>query len=151
MMVAWDFLTPADGSMATYSWNLWDTLWRSPSQMQTLIILLMDNHDSHLNVRVIEHCKKIFLTLLTFLPDCLYKLQPLDIGVLSPFKNILKGCFSEWLQLYASQHIFQSRHISEGSFCTVASDRQAVRYNSCFTTSPLLQADSKSRRVRPFP
>ena len=72
---------------------------------ETPILLLMDNHDSHLDVRVIEHCKENFVTLLTFPPHCSHKLQPLDVGVLSPFKNALKGRFNEWLQLHPGQRI----------------------------------------------
>ena len=72
---------------------------------ETPILLLMDNHDSHLDVRVIEHCKQNHVTLLTFPPHCSHKLQPLDVGVLSPFKGALKERFNEWLQLHPGQRI----------------------------------------------
>lgn len=42
------------------------------------VLLLLDNHDSHLNIEVLNYCKSNGIVLLSFPPHCSHKLQPLD-------------------------------------------------------------------------
>ncbi|XP_065671971.1 uncharacterized protein LOC136089810 [Hydra vulgaris] len=51
------------------------------------VLLLLDNHQSHLSVQLITLCKDNRIVLLSFPPHCSHKLQPLDRSVFGPFKN----------------------------------------------------------------
>ena len=50
------------------------------------VLLLMDNHASHISFETITFAKENFLILLTFPPHCSHRLQPLDVSVFGPFK-----------------------------------------------------------------
>ena len=45
----------------------------------------MDNHESHVNVSIIELAKRSGLILMIFHPHTTLKVQPLDHGVFGPF------------------------------------------------------------------
>ncbi|XP_065675688.1 uncharacterized protein LOC136091901 [Hydra vulgaris] len=45
------------------------------------VLLLMDNHESHVKIPVIELAKKLGIVLMTFHPYTTHKMQPLDHGV----------------------------------------------------------------------
>lgn len=51
------------------------------------VLLLLDNHDSHVSVPVITKCKEVGITLLTFHPHTSHKMQPLDRTVFGPSKT----------------------------------------------------------------
>nr|XP_047129405.1 MFS-type transporter clz9-like [Hydra vulgaris] len=44
-------------------------------------LLILDNHISHVNLRVIEFARQHFVKILTFPPHCSHRLQPLDVTV----------------------------------------------------------------------
>ena len=53
------------------------------------VLLLLDNHYSHLAIDVLDYCKDNGVVLLSFLPYCSHKLQPLlDRAVFGPLKKI---------------------------------------------------------------
>jgi transposase len=43
-------------------------------------LLILDNHQSHINLNVINFAKENHVTLLSFPPHCSHKLQPLDVS-----------------------------------------------------------------------
>ncbi|GFN81886.1 tigger transposable element-derived protein [Plakobranchus ocellatus] len=49
-------------------------------------ILVMDNHDSHTTLEVIDVARENGLIILTFPPHCIHRMQPLDVSVFGPFK-----------------------------------------------------------------
>lgn len=49
-------------------------------------LLIMDNHESHLSIKVLNLAKKFGITIVTLHPHTTAKLQPLDVGLLAPFK-----------------------------------------------------------------
>ena len=51
------------------------------------VILILDNHDSHISIETIDLSKENGVTLLMLPPHCSYKLQPLDRSVYGPFKT----------------------------------------------------------------
>ena len=51
------------------------------------VILILDNHDSHISIKTIDLSKENGITLLTLPPHCSHKLQPLDRSVYAPFKT----------------------------------------------------------------
>jgi len=51
------------------------------------ILLLMDNHRSHVTIEVIDIAIEHGITILTLPPHCSHKLQPLDVGVFASLKK----------------------------------------------------------------
>lgn len=67
------------------------------------VLLLMDNHCSHVSIEVIEYAKQNGIILLTFPPHCSHKLQPLDLSVYGPLKRFYNDACSRWMINHASQ------------------------------------------------
>lgn len=61
------------------------------------ILLMLDNHESHSSVASVKYCRDNGIVLLTFPPHCSHRLQPLDVGVYSPFKGKLSIRFNDWM------------------------------------------------------
>jgi hypothetical protein len=51
------------------------------------ILLLLDNHTSHISKETIAFCQANYITLLTIPPHTSHKLQPLDVAFFGPFKQ----------------------------------------------------------------
>ena len=51
------------------------------------VLLILDNHQSHIEVQVLNYAKENHITLLSFPPHCSHELQPLDKSVLGHFKT----------------------------------------------------------------
>ena len=51
------------------------------------VLLLLDNHASHLSIDVLHLAKDSEIDMLSFPPHCSHKLQPLDVGVFSTLRN----------------------------------------------------------------
>lgn len=61
------------------------------------VILLLDNHESHISVEVLDFCKEVGIILVTFPPHCSHKLQPLDLTVYGPLKNYYNKALTDWM------------------------------------------------------
>ncbi|RXN03369.1 tigger transposable element-derived 6-like protein [Labeo rohita] len=62
------------------------------------VLLLLDNHSSHISVRTVDFCKGQGIVLLTFPPHCSHKLQPLDRSVFGPFKKMVNSASDDWMK-----------------------------------------------------
>nr|XP_049704587.1 uncharacterized protein LOC126056252 isoform X1 [Helicoverpa armigera] len=62
------------------------------------VLLLLDNHSSHIDIDVIEKAKRNSVILLSFPPHCTHRLQPLDVGVNGPFKTYCSKAQNNWLR-----------------------------------------------------
>ena len=61
------------------------------------ILLVLDNHESHISIEAITLAKKHGIIMLTFPPHTSHKLQPLDRGVFGPFKKYYSTACSSWM------------------------------------------------------
>lgn len=61
------------------------------------ILLLLDNHESHINLKVIDTACKNGVIMLTFPPHCSHRLQPLDVSVYSALKSHYNRVCNDWL------------------------------------------------------
>lgn len=61
-------------------------------------LLILDNHQSHINLNVINFAKENHVTLLSFPPHCSHKLQPLDVSVYGPFKTYINQASDTWMR-----------------------------------------------------
>lgn len=69
------------------------------------ILLLLDNHESHISIEAIRYCKCNGIVLLSFPPHTTHRLQPLDVGVYAPFKTYLATAFNDWMLAHPGQAI----------------------------------------------
>lgn len=61
------------------------------------ILLIMDNHDSHISIKAVDTAKEHGIVLLTIPPHTSHRLQPLDRSVYGPFKKAYNRAIDEWL------------------------------------------------------
>ncbi|CAB3250214.1 unnamed protein product [Arctia plantaginis] len=62
------------------------------------VLLLLDNHQSHVDIDVVEKAKANSVIMLSFPPHCTHNLQPLDVGVNGPFKTYCAKAQENWLR-----------------------------------------------------
>ncbi|CAD6230309.1 GSCOCG00006748001-RA-CDS [Cotesia congregata] len=62
------------------------------------VLLVLDNHSSHLHVETLNVAKENGIVMLTFPPHCSHKLQPLDVSVFGPFKKYCAAAQDKWLK-----------------------------------------------------
>ena len=63
---------------------------RTRCSLDHKILLLLDNHESHILLRVIEKAKSSGIVMLTILPKTSHRVQPLDVSVFGSFKKKLQ-------------------------------------------------------------
>lgn len=61
------------------------------------VLLLLDNHESHISVAAISRAKEAGIIMLTFHPHTTHKMQPLDRTVFGPFKNYYHKAMADWM------------------------------------------------------
>lgn len=62
------------------------------------ILLILDNHGSHVSIQAVQKAKDNGITLLTIPPHTSHKLQPLDISVYGPFKGYFNRAMDDWMR-----------------------------------------------------
>ena len=67
------------------------------------MILLLDNHSSHLNYDALCYAKEHHIHLLTIPPHGSHQLQPLDVGYFAPFKLYYGSAVEDWLNDHPGQ------------------------------------------------
>ena len=60
-------------------------------------LLLLDNHESHVNIGVADMAREHGLVILTFPPHCSHKLHPLDRTVFGAFKRYYNAACNTWM------------------------------------------------------
>lgn len=65
---------------------------------ESLILLVLDNHTSHLSVQVIDMAIDAGITMISFPPHCSHRMQPLDVSVFGPFKTFLHNQCQAWMK-----------------------------------------------------
>lgn len=60
------------------------------------VLLIMDNHDSHITIASLDFAKANGIVLLTLPPHCSHKLQPLDRTVYGPLKRYYNDTCNSW-------------------------------------------------------
>jgi hypothetical protein len=62
------------------------------------VLLILDDHDSHLSLDGIELCRESGIIILSLPPHCSHKLQPLDRSVYGPFKKYVNSMSDAWIR-----------------------------------------------------
>ncbi|KAL1276995.1 hypothetical protein QQF64_023668 [Cirrhinus molitorella] len=68
------------------------------ASLDAKVLLILDNHSSHLSVRGIDFCRKNGIVMLSFPPHCSHKLQPLDRTVYGPLKRHVNAFCDTWMR-----------------------------------------------------
>ncbi|KAJ8972487.1 hypothetical protein NQ314_000165 [Rhamnusium bicolor] len=61
------------------------------------VILLLDNHESHVSIPTIDLVKRSGVILVTFHSHTSHRMQPLDVCVYGPFKTYYSSAVSNWM------------------------------------------------------
>ncbi|KAG5859444.1 hypothetical protein JTB14_032828 [Gonioctena quinquepunctata] len=69
------------------------------------VLLIMDNHESHVSFDSIKLAKRNNVVLLTLPPHTSHRLQPLDRGVYGPLKQYHSNECQKWLLRYPGKMI----------------------------------------------
>lgn len=88
----------ASGWMTGDNFMLWLEHFAKHSHcsVEKHVLLVMDNHDSHITVQSLDYAKSNGIVLLTFPPHCSHKLQPLDRSVYGPLKKYYNAACNDW-------------------------------------------------------
>ena len=57
----------------------------------------MDNHKSHLSIKIADIAKENGISIVMFPPHCSHRLQPLDLSVFGPLKSFYSSECSNWM------------------------------------------------------
>ncbi|XP_016098845.1 mucin-7-like isoform X2 [Sinocyclocheilus grahami] len=72
--------------------------------LDSKVLLLLDNHVSHLSVPAMDFCRERGIVLLTFPPHCSHKLCPLDRTVFRSFKGRVNTHLDHWMKAHPDQN-----------------------------------------------
>ncbi|XP_029674809.1 uncharacterized protein LOC115242559 [Formica exsecta] len=61
------------------------------------VLLLLDNHSSHISIQALDYCSENGIIVLSFPPHCSHKLQPLDRSVYGPLKKAVNTSCDAWM------------------------------------------------------
>ncbi|XP_047128678.1 uncharacterized protein LOC105849015 [Hydra vulgaris] len=61
------------------------------------VLLIMDNHESHLSLQSLEYAKENHVCMMTLLPHTSHKTQPLDRSVFGPMKTYFNAAANSWM------------------------------------------------------
>ncbi|KAK2578344.1 hypothetical protein KPH14_005571 [Odynerus spinipes] len=77
------------------------------------VLLVFDNHSSHIHINSLDFCKENGTVLLSFPPHCSHKLQPLDRSVYGPFKKAINTTCDAWMR--TNPNVEKTNHQSRNS------------------------------------
>lgn len=70
--------------------------WIEENKTPLPVIFFIDGHSSHINLHLSEFCKEKGIILTAFYPNATHRLQPLDVGVFHPVKNLWRKNVRNW-------------------------------------------------------
>ncbi|KAL2083799.1 hypothetical protein ACEWY4_021572 [Coilia grayii] len=68
------------------------------SSLESKVLLILDNHPSHLSIEGVNFCRSNGIVLLSLPPHCSHKLQPLDRTVYGPLKKAVNSACDSWMR-----------------------------------------------------
>lgn len=76
------------------------------------VILLIDNHNSHLSVEALDKASDSGIHIVSFPPHTSHRLQPLDVSVYAPLKSSFNAQCNYWMKEHAGR-VMEIQHIPE--------------------------------------
>ena len=103
------------------------------------VLLLLDNHASHISLNVVQYALEHGIEMVSFPPHCSHKLQPLDRTFYGPLKIAYRRACDDWMAANPGQPI--TIYQVAGRFCTAymnaATIRNGVKGFQCTGIVPL--------------
>ena len=95
------------GWMTSENFVLWlrHFISHSKCSKEAPVLLLLDNHASHISIETLDLAKSNGIHLLTLPPHCSHKLQPLDRTVYGPLKKFYNVACNAWQLRHPGQTI----------------------------------------------
>nr|XP_012234647.1 PREDICTED: uncharacterized protein LOC105679296 [Linepithema humile] len=92
------------------------------------ILLILDNHNSHISLNSYNYCKENGIVMLSLVPHTSHRLQPLDVCFFGPFKTAYRKECDEFLKKEALKKISHDdlAEIVNKAYCKVASIEKGV-------------------------
>ncbi|EFN83133.1 Tigger transposable element-derived protein 1 [Harpegnathos saltator] len=69
------------------------------------VLLVLDNHESHMSFDAINFCNENGIFLLAFPPHCSGKLQPIEKSVIQPFQKRFGRILDKWLEANSGKNV----------------------------------------------
>lgn len=69
------------------------------------VLLILDNHESHITIEAINFAKENGIVMLTLPPHTSHKLQPLDRSVFGPYKTYYNTACADWMRCHPGKPI----------------------------------------------
>lgn len=98
----------------------------SRCSQQNKILLILDNHESHISIEAIDFCRNNGICMLTLPPHTSNKTQPLDRTVFGPFKTFFNQNADGWMMANPGQTL---SIFDLSPLCALAWDRAATPVN----------------------
>ena len=73
--------------------------------LENKIVVVMDNHESHISLAAIDYARQKGIVLLTIPPHSSHKLQSLDKTVYGPFKKAFNSAMDCWLRSHPGRTV----------------------------------------------
>ncbi|XP_065677274.1 uncharacterized protein LOC136092644 [Hydra vulgaris] len=73
------------------------------------VLLIVDNHNSHISFSAIEFCRKHSIVMLTLPPHSTHMMQPLDVTFFSPFKTYYSQACDNWMVNHPGRPITEAQ------------------------------------------
>ena len=77
----------------------------SQCSKENMVLLILDNHESHISLAAIDRCKELGIVLLTIPPHTSHHLQPLDKSVFYPFKTAYNSAMDSWNRSHPGKRV----------------------------------------------
>ncbi len=71
------------------------------------VLLILDGFSGHIDVDSLEHAKNLNIHVICFPSHSTHALQPLDVGIFSPFKNYYRRSYSEWMEKNPNERLLK--------------------------------------------
>ena len=81
------------------------------------ILLILDNHASHVSIPAIVKAKKNGIVMLTIPPHTSHRLQPLDVAVYGPFKAYYNKSADDWMAMKPRGNYTHCKYCSNDQAC----------------------------------
>ena len=93
------------------------------------VLLLLDNHSSHLQLETLNFAKDNYVEMLSFPPHCSHKLQPLDRTVYGPLKNFYNQACDDWMSVNPGKAIteFEVAELFQVAYARAGTVRNAIQ------------------------
>ncbi|XP_066590532.1 uncharacterized protein [Prorops nasuta] len=114
--------------------------WLLKENIEFPVIIYLDGHSSHVTIPLVKFCRENRIELIALFPNATHILQPLDIALFHPFKDLWRKTVLKW-KAENNQSRLKKEHVSKVLAETLA----------CFTNEKkIIQGGFQAAGLMPF-